>query len=132
MINQDHYNLIGHLHRQREWSLQAFGPADGSGPVNMDSLLDHILKELREIIDTHGEVLEEWIDLAILALDGAWRFGFEPAEIAAELQAKQQKNERRQWPDWRTVPKGVAIEHIRVNGYDHDLVAEGLISEVPD
>jgi hypothetical protein len=133
VIDQDHFNLIGHLHRQIEFSTQAFGPADGSGPVDMESLIDHILKELRELIDDHGSRVEEWIDLAILAFDGAWRMsGASPAEIAAALQAKEQKNEGRRWPDWRTAPRGVAIEHVRTNGYDHDLVAEGLISEVPD
>lgn len=57
--------------------------------------------------------LSEWIDVAILALDGAWRAGYSPSEIISALVAKQTKNESRQWPDWRTAPTDKAIEHVR-------------------
>lgn len=69
-------------------------------------------KELREI-EADPADLSEWIDVAILALDGAWRAGFSPAEIIAAMLAKQAKNERRKWPDWRTMPTDKAIEHDR-------------------
>src|SRR5690606_18447531 len=56
---------------------------------------------------------EEWIDIAILALDGAWRSGLSPRGIIDALVSKQGKNERRAWPDWRTADPEKAIEHVR-------------------
>lgn len=100
-------NLVAHLERQREFSMRTFGP--GARP---DTILDHIRKELKEIeADPHD--LSEWVDVVLLAFDGAWRSGHSPEEIAAAIVAKQAKNETRKWPDWRTVPAGKAVEHIR-------------------
>lgn len=96
-----------HLERQREWSGRTFGPGD-----RRQGILDHIRKELVEIEDSGGE-LAEWIDVVILALDGAWRSGASPAQIIEALVAKQTKNENRQWPDWRSMPSDKAIEHVR-------------------
>lgn len=101
------YDLVDHLHRQREWSFNNFGPGD-----NVAGLLEHIRKELKEI-EACPLDLEEWIDVVILAFDGAYRAGFSPEDVARALFAKQLKNELRKWPDWRTVPAGQAIEHIR-------------------
>ena len=103
----DNFNFYRHLHRQREWSLKTFGPGDRAKGV-----VDHIRKELAEIEADPGD-LKEWIDVVILALDGAWRSGAWPDQIIAALQAKQTKNESRQWPDWRTMPADKAIEHVR-------------------
>lgn len=75
-------------------------------------VVDHIRKELVEIEDSPGD-LEEWIDVVILALDGAWREGHSPSAIIAGLEAKQVKNEVRKWPDWRMLPTDKAIEHDR-------------------
>lgn len=41
------------------------------------------------------------------------RAGYTPEQIVAALVAKQEKNESRQWPDWRTAEPGKAIEHLR-------------------
>lgn len=100
-------DLVTHLHRQRVWSNKTFGPGHRTGGV-----LDHIRKELKEI-ETEPLELSEWIDVVILAFDGAWRAGHSPEEIAAALEAKQTRNEGRQWPDWRTMPHDKAIEHDR-------------------
>lgn len=102
------FDLIAHLHRQREFSLRTFGPGRRTKGV-----LDHIRKELAEIEADPTDV-EEWADLLLLALDGAWRAGHEPEAIAAALEAKQTKNEGRTWPDWRTAEPDKAIEHVRV------------------
>ena len=99
--------LIDHLARQRAFSERTFGPGSRTFGV-----LDHIRKELREIEDKPSD-LSEWIDVVILALDGAWRAGHSPEEIVAALVAKQAKNESRQWPDWRGQPTDKAIEHVR-------------------
>lgn len=100
-------NFINHLWRQREFSERTFGP----GP-RTKGVLDHIRKELEEI-EANPLDLEEWIDVVILALDGAWRAGHSPADIVGALLAKQEKNEARDWPDWRNSDPDKAIEHKR-------------------
>ena len=99
--------LIAHLYRQRAWSRATFGPG-----MRTKGVCDHIRKELREIEESPGD-LEEWVDVVLLALDGAWRCGATPEEIAAKIAAKQSKNELRDWPDWRTQDPDKAIEHVR-------------------
>jgi hypothetical protein len=106
-INTLEFDLIGHLHRQREFSERTFGPGTRTAGV-----LDHIRKELNEI-EADPQDISEWIDVVLLAFDGAWRAGFTPEQIAHALHAKQTKNENRTWPDWRTAEPGKAIEHVR-------------------
>lgn len=101
-------DLHGHLQRQCEFSFRTFGPPNN----NSAGVIDHIRKELIEIEDDPLD-LYEWIDVVILALDGALRAGYSPAEIVYALEAKQTKNEGRRWPDYRTAEPGKAIEHIR-------------------
>lgn len=104
-------DLVQHLLRQREFSLEAFGPGD-----RREGVLDHMLKEMTEVrraADRGEPTLPEWVDLILLALDGAWRSGAEPWEVAAAVAAKQRENESRTWPDWRTAEPGTAIEHVR-------------------
>lgn len=101
------FDLIRHLQRQREFSLRAFGPGTRSKGV-----VDHIRKELTEI-EADPLDLGEWVDVILLALDGAWRAGYSAEDIADAIEAKQTKNESRTWPDWRTAPPDKAIEHVR-------------------
>src|SRR5688572_20074944 len=103
----DSLDLVRHLRRQSAFSFKAFGPGERTKGV-----LDHIRKELSEI-ERDPKDLSEWIDVVLLAFDGAWRAGFTPEEIAAALVAKQSKNEGRVWPDWRTADPNKAIEHVR-------------------
>jgi hypothetical protein len=100
------FDFIAHVTRQSEWSRRTFGPGFRMGVV------EHIRKELKEI-EADPLDLEEWIDVIILGIDGAWRAGYSPEDIAEGLAAKQLKNEARQWPDWRTVPTDKPIEHVR-------------------
>ena len=102
-----HFDLVAHLHRQRDFSLRTFGPG-----ARTKGCVDHIRKELREI-EADPTDLSEWVDVVLLGLDGAWRAGFTPEEIVAGLAAKQTKNEARSWPDWRTADPDKAIEHDR-------------------
>jgi hypothetical protein len=99
------FDLVAHLHRQRAFSERTFGPGARTAGV-----IDHIRKELTEIEAAPND-LSEWIDVVLLALDGAWRAGFTPEQIAAGIAAKQARNETRTWPDWRTAPADKAIEH---------------------
>lgn len=96
-----------HLTRQMIWSHQTFGP----GP-RTKGVLEHIRKELVEIEAAPFD-LSEWVDVIILAFDGAWRAGFAPLEIIEAVKAKQARNEARTWPDWRTMSADQAIEHDR-------------------
>jgi len=96
-----------HLAHQREWSRATFGPG-----TRTDGVLDHIEKELDEIrADPYD--LGEWVDVIILAFDGAWRAGWGPQDIIDAIHAKQSKNEGRTWPDWRGMSEHEAIEHDR-------------------
>ena len=101
------FDFKAHLIRQREWSTETFGPG-----ARTRGITDHIRKELREI-EVEPDDLREWIDVVILALDGAWRTGADPQQIIDALLAKQTKNEQRKWPDWRTASEDEAIEHDR-------------------
>jgi len=99
--------LEAYYQRQIEWSKRTFGPA-----LRTKGVLDHIRKELKEIeADPHD--LSEWIDVVILAMDGFWRHGGTAEQLMARLQAKQDKNFARAWPDWRTMSEDHAIEHDR-------------------
>ena len=109
-------DLEQHLKRQMAWSHATFGPGERTAGV-----IDHIRKELAEVQEANGEA-EEWVDVAILALDGLTRrLAFvngtrrDPTEVAVTacrmIEGKQSRNEARTWPDWRTVPHDKAIEH---------------------
>ncbi len=100
-------DLIKHLHRQMAFSQKNFGPGNRTQGV-----IDHIRKELLEI-EAAPHDLEEWVDVVLLALDGAWRSGHTPEQIAAGIEAKMTKNEGRSYPNWRTADPNKAIEHIR-------------------
>lgn len=89
------------------WSAATFGPGRVAG------VIDHVEKELAEIKAKPND-LEEWIDLAMLAMDGARRAcGITGDGWVEALMAKFAKNQHRTWPDWRTAPKDKAIEHER-------------------
>lgn len=91
--------------RQRQWSRKTFG--EGKRTLG---ILAHIRKELGEI-SAKPDDLEEWIDVVILALDGYWRHGGEPADLMLHLQAKQDKNIARRWP--APGPEDEPTEHVR-------------------
>lgn len=97
-----------HIARQIVFSKKTFGPGDRT-----EGVIDHIKKELKEVAADPADV-EEWADIIILALDGAWRAGAQPQQIIDTIIAKQAKNEKRKWPDWRSATLGKAIEHVRI------------------
>lgn len=157
------FDLEAHLIRQAKWSQATFGPGK-----RMLGVCEHIQKELIEIAASPDDVME-WIDVIILAFDGALRAGMKPFTIVCCLEvesyelhgsadscevildlvdvirngdsetfidivsvslselgrqgwpreaiwyamlAKQLKNEKRKWPDWRTRSEDEAITHI--------------------
>lgn len=101
------FDLILHIKNQCKWSLETFGPGDRTAGV-----ITHIRKELVEIEQAPRD-LEEWIDVITLAIDGAWRNGHTPDDIAKALQSKLEKNKKRQWHDWWTLSPDQPIEHVR-------------------
>lgn len=118
-------NMYEHLRRQAAFSRATFGP----GPRTV-GVTDHIRKELIEVKDatSAAERSKEWTDVAILGLDGLLRScreqlasigvgeptNAEVAQMACRLiREKQDENEIRDWPDWRTSDPHKAIEHIR-------------------
>lgn len=98
-------DLVDYLYDQIEFSVKTFGP--GSRTI---AILDHIKKELIKIEEEPDE-LEEWIDVVMLGLDGAWRAGYTPKQIVVKLYDKLARNKQRTWPDWRTSDPNKAIEH---------------------
>jgi hypothetical protein len=105
--NSGALDMVAHLHRQIEWSERTFGPG-----ARTKGVIDHIRKELAEIEADPLDV-KEWVDVIILAFDGAWRAGWQPVQILQAIFDKQEKNENRTWPDWRTMSPDKAIEHDR-------------------
>lgn len=103
------FDLVAHLRRQRRFSEKTFGPG-----ARTKGVIQHIRKELLEIENDPTDV-EEWVDVVLLALDGAWRAGWTSDGIAKAIEAKQTKNEGRTWPDWRTASPDAAIEHDRTS-----------------
>lgn len=104
------FDLKKHLYRQIESSKKNFGP--DTSDEKLTGILAHISKEIAEIAEDPRDIIE-WIDIVILAFDGAWRSGHTPDQIIEALVFKQNKNESRKWPDWRDVPAGEPIEHDR-------------------
>jgi hypothetical protein len=100
-------DLVAYLHRQWAWSKETFGPA-----LRTKGIVQHITKELREI-EAEPHDLAEWVDVIILAMDGFWRHGGKPEDLLPAMQAKQDRNFARTWPDWRTMGEDQAIEHDR-------------------
>lgn len=97
--------MKNYIARQREWSLVTFGL--GKRTVGITR---HIEKECIEIRANPDDVME-WVDVIILAIDGAHRAGHSPEEITRALQEKQQINFRRVWP--KPQAEDQPTEHIR-------------------
>ena len=94
-----------YIGRQIPWSERTFGHG-----LHTLGITKHIEKELGEIrAEPHS--VEEWVDVVILALDGAWRAGHTPEEVAAEMERKQVVNFARRWPP--PSPEDQPNEHIR-------------------
>lgn len=110
--------LEEHLKRQIAFSKATFGPG-----ARQKGVIDHIEKELDEIKDSGFNDSNEWVDVVLLGLDGLWRSiaAANPLWTTDQIAVyvvdllifKQNKNEDRVWPDWRTAAPDVAIEHVR-------------------
>jgi len=98
----------------KKFSTKAFGP--NTDENNREAgVINHIRLELKEITkaETPEDKMAEWVDIILLGIDGAWRTGCTPAQIAKAVWAKFQKNLTRDWPDWRNSDPTKALEHRR-------------------
>jgi hypothetical protein len=84
--------LIEWLTKKMEWSYKTFGSAERHLGV-----LKHIEKEIDEVRQNPQDV-SEWIDIILLAFDGACRMGFTPEQVVKALISKQEQNTQRHWP----------------------------------
>lgn len=100
----DGFDLHRWLQEHIIWSLETFG--DGA---RTEGLCKHIEKECNEVRTNPNDIME-WIDIIILACDGAWRAGYSAREICLALQQKQLINQERQWI--RT-PEDTPTEHVK-------------------
>jgi hypothetical protein len=90
------------------WSRETFGPGD-----RYEGVVAHIRRELMEVERAPSD-LEEWVDVILLAMDGAWRSaGASGEDLVRMMLAKDAKNRGRKWPDWRTLKAGEVSEHVR-------------------
>lgn len=112
--------------RQFEWSLNTFG-----GDYRTAGLIAHLRKELLEIEADPTDAVE-WIDVALLALDGAWRCQkITGARVAQLMVEKMAKNRARKW----SVAKGdEPSEHVRddqapADAGEWELIDEGFLGE---
>lgn len=101
-------STLTYITDQVQWSAKTFGPAKST--TDVPRLVTHITLELQEILK-HPHDCEEWVDVIILALEGAWRTGHSPLTIVNILKYKQSKNFARKWviPNDPSTP----IEHDR-------------------
>ena len=101
------FDLADWFDAKARWSAEVFGPE--TGPQRYEAVVAHIRKELVEIERDPAD-LEEWCDVVMLAMDGAWRSaGADGAAFVAMLEGKHAINLVRVW---RRGDDGV-IEHVR-------------------
>ncbi len=89
------------------FTIDTFGPGE-----RLAGTLAHLREELAEV-EAAPHDLEEWVDLILLAINGATRHGHGPDAIMEGIADKVAKNMRRTWPDWRSVSEGAPIKHVR-------------------
>lgn len=90
-----------------EWSKRTFGLGDRTVGI-----IEHIKKELDEVLADPKD-LEEWVDVILLAFDGACRAGYNGEDIACAILSKQMKNLQRKWPADGHLSPDLPIEHVR-------------------
>jgi len=101
------FDFVDFINRQHAFSQCTFGPGERT-----EGVLAHIAKEAAEVCSNPDDVFE-WVDIILLAIDGALRRGFSAYSIVLALQKKLDINKARRWPDWRTAPVDSAIEHLK-------------------
>jgi hypothetical protein len=88
------------------WSIKVFPEYHTMGIIGHNHL------ELIEIGQAPSD-LSEWIDVIILAVDGAWRRGHEPLGDHRRGLCQAGSLQSQDMADWCTAAKDVAFEHDR-------------------
>lgn len=91
------------------WSRETFGPDEGRGPQGP---LKHMAQEIDECLAAPHDA-SEYADLLLLLLSAARRAGLSSHDLVMEGSRKLRLNHGRDWPDWRTRPKGEPVNHIK-------------------
>lgn len=102
------FSLAKFIDQKYAWSRKTFGPGD-----RHRGIVDHIAKELQEVLKDPKD-LEEWVDIILLAIDGACRAGYDGKDITVGILSKHLKNCTRQWPPLGEQNPDKAAEHLRV------------------
>lgn len=101
------FDLSSFHNEKAKWSRETFGPGD-----RYSGVIAHIREELKEIEEDPSS-LEEWVDVILLAMDGAWRSaGADGDKLVSCLLSKQKRNQNRTWADWKTLKTGEISKHI--------------------
>jgi len=87
------FEFIDFLIARNAWSLKTFGEGQRTGGI-----CKHIESELNEIRETPNDLME-WVDVILLALDGAFRAGHSPYKVMTAIYKKHQINTERNWGD---------------------------------
>lgn len=90
----DEVSLTQILAVQIPWSRKTFG--EGNRQIGVIRHIESELQEIQSATDPE-DVLIEWIDVALLAFDGAWRAGFTAEQVAEAFEKKAAINRRRSW-----------------------------------
>lgn len=103
-------NLVTFIHDHWTWSQKTFGEGDRT-----EGLLKHIARESDEVraADHPDQALGQWVDIIILAIDGALRAGHTPLAVAQAILNKHRINKGRRWPPLVNQIPGEPNEHIR-------------------
>ena len=108
-IDGNKKSLERYLEEQMRWSSTMFGRS-----ARTKGTIEHIKKELCEV-EREPHDLEEWIDIVMLALDGYWRHGGRPVDVADDLFAKAAIVRERKFPP--DISDDKPAEHVR-DGYN--------------
>lgn len=95
-----------------EWSRDTFGPDDVRGPLGP---LRHLRREADEAIAAPCDP-SEYADLFLLVLDAARRAGLDCRQLVLAASRKLAVNMVRTWPDWRSLPTDMPVEHVAPDG----------------
>lgn len=107
-MSDNGFDFAKFANEKAAWSRETFGPGD-----RYMGVVAHIRRELMEV-EREPADLEEWVDVILLAMDGAWRSaGATGEDLVRALIAKDAKNRGRTWPDWRKLEAGEVSEHVR-------------------
>lgn len=90
------------------WSHDQFG---GSGVRGVKGPLEHMKKEIDEVLASGGRDVEEVADLLLLLNDVRWRAGHSVNDLLDAAEAKLKKNKEREWPT--ATDPNAPVEHVR-------------------